>query len=153
MSTEAIQDDPMQKLLDDIRYYEAQERDAKRRLAIAKAVLPGLRESLEQLRTGDSGVSVEEIESAEAPDAADGAPSENGGVRLYGRAEEQVLQALALRAPQSSQDLLEFLREHGRGFSRAAISGALRDLQGAGQVREVDKQGNLRFFALTEEPA
>jgi hypothetical protein len=131
---------------------------ARASLRVAEAVIPALEEALEKLDRDSGGSSLVELaqqiegaskgETDEAPQrpAAQAGPPK----RLVGQCEEQVEQALRLKHPQSPEDLVEFLRVHGRAYSRGAINYAVRALRDRGTIQEVEKRGNLRFYELVE---
>ena len=123
---------PEEKLREDIRYWEEQERDATEILRYASVVLPGLRESLK--RVEQNGCGPPEEGNGAAALQADPAPppavtGRGDALRLHGGCEDQILQALGYVGGElTPNQLMDYLKEHGRAFSRGAVDYNLRAL-------------------------
>lgn len=156
---------PIEKIRDDISYWEAQEQQGHEMVEAARSAIPGLRKTLEKLESmevsrrsralerdvdGEAKASESETKPESTADSGDMDGKRVPAVRLRGKAPEQVIQALGIKSPQSSQDLQAFLAENGRSYSRGAVDYALRDLAKDGQIEEAKKVGNVRFWKLAE---
>ena len=162
---------PIDKIREDLTYWEDQERQGKEMVAAAQSMLPGIRKALEALEAMDAGKPPappdtpppdypgggdvttlpkpeegEKIAETSSDYSAESAPQ----IQLRGKCHEQVEAALGVDSPQSSIELVEFLAKYGRGYTRGAVDYALRDLRNAGKVVEAKKVGNLRYWKLAE---
>ncbi len=143
---------PIEKLRADVQYWEAAERDAQEALAIAQAVLPGLREKLQKFERHEATITPDRRQGAGAVAKPTGSPPISGdSPRFRGDAYQQVQQALLWKAPQSSHDLKDTLALYGRAYGPGAINGALRLLEQHGTIKQVTKKGNLRFYAPKQD--
>jgi hypothetical protein len=146
-----------EKLKEDIRYWEDQERDASEILRYASVVLPRLRESLLEIeRRGQAAalalqeVALPPLRVTETENEALPAQPANGAQRLMGDCGEQILQALAIsRGEFIANELVEYLRDHGTVFSRGAVDYQLRALHAQGKIRQKkpDRRGLKAVWA------
>ena len=138
---------PIEKLRADVLYWEMAEREAREALKIAESVLPTMRQELLKFEKGQgkTPLVVKDGATMVRPTVSPPAPGESP--RFRGDCIQQVEQALAWKAPQSSHDLRDNLAAYGRAYGLGAINGALRLLEQHGKLRQAKKEGNLRFYA------
>lgn len=159
---------PEEKLRDDIRYWEEQEREATEILRYASVVLAGLREGLRRLgqngRPQPEPANDTETLLAQPAVAVTPAPTVTSGSDappLHGDCGEQIMQAFANNSGEEliANELMDYLEKHGTAFSRGAVDYQLRALHGQGKIgRKKPERRGLKavwayYLPTDERPA
>jgi hypothetical protein len=149
MEKEIASMNPLDKLREDVQYWQEAVRTAKETLRVAESVLPGLESKLQELEPKELPPAPE----PRTPEPEAGiSPTPPGPPRFRGRqCSEQVLEALTWKPNQTTDDLLENLKKYGRPYGRGAIGYALRELKDKGQVVQWAKRGNQGIYRLTSQ--